>query len=60
MTKRIIGLLLSIWLLKASIEDIIDSVFPNKELRVVLGIIGVIYFGHAIIKKKEVLKWLKL
>lgn len=37
--------LISIFVLKSTIEDIIDKLFPNQTLRLIIGIIGLIIFG---------------
>lgn len=58
MAKRIIGLIVSLWLLENVVRDKVIA-FLGHKTATILGIIGVIYFGHALLKKKEVMKWLK-
>lgn len=52
---KVIMLVLSFFLAKASFEDWIDRIFPNEKIRMAVAVVGIIFFGYHVFVKNR--KW---
>lgn len=59
MARRVLFFLAGLFLARSALEDLIDNVWPQSKVRLVIGVCIMLYFGYSMLKNGNWKRWLK-